>query len=256
MLKEESDKEERKQGCEPGGRQLAVNCWNNSMAARAILQPSGFTPQSSPFLLRTSKSILCLHLFGVSVRGRERLARIGSPSQMSSDKWCVKPTRERREKKSIIRLAEPVLRVTLSSIRRIIINELWAQNTHPDQLWHIYFRLDLSEAVHLCSVLVGQTNASKSKCPVEKRKELDDWSMVSLNVEANLYNWLKHDISGTHDESWNVFFLNFDFLKVRLVFLWFIKMNCCHCVIIREVKTYHHDMSVWNMALWLGYLED
>lgn len=45
---------------------------------------------------------------------------------MSSDKWCVKPTRERREgkKKGIIRLPETMLRVTLSYIRRIIINEL------------------------------------------------------------------------------------------------------------------------------------
>lgn len=255
MWRNESEKEERKRGCEEGRRQLAVNCWNNSMSARAILQPSGFTPQPSPFQLRTSKSILCLHLFGVSVRGRERLAQIGSPSQMSADKWCVKPTRERREKKSITRLSEPVLRVTLSSIRRIIINELWAQNTHPDQLRHIYFKLDLSEAVHLRSVLAGQTNASKSKRPVEKDTRRLIYGVPQRGGQSLQFDWnttfpglvMNHAMS---------LFLNFDFVKVRSVFLGFIKMKCCHSVITGKVKTHDHDTSVWNMALWLGYLED
>jgi len=55
-------------------------------------------------------------------RPRTRKARhgIGSLSQMSSDKWCVKPT---REGKGILQLSKTMLRVTLS-IQQIIINEL------------------------------------------------------------------------------------------------------------------------------------
>lgn len=94
-------------------------------------------------------------------RPRTRKARHGSGARPKclriSGVWSWQESGER--KKGIIRLPKTMPRVTLSYIRRIIINELWTQNTHPDQPRHICFKLNLSEAVHLRLVLAGQINS-------------------------------------------------------------------------------------------------
>lgn len=163
------EKKVKRKDTERKGSRLSGSPWNaettaclpgqfySSVVSHLSRRPSN-TEHPSPF---------CVFIYLVSAsEDAQGSAWIGSLSQMSSDKWCVKPT---REGKGIIQLSKTMLRVTLSYIQQIIINELWTQNTHPDQPRHICFKLDLSKAVHLRLVLARQINAYSLNLNIQQK---------------------------------------------------------------------------------------